>query len=1100
MHRNLWHLALYLMSFFISFIHQMLRLLHVKALFFILGFTITLATTEIQAQGISTEGKDFWVGFMSNWDRGSSNPIILELYVSADDSTRGTVTMPRIPAFAPINFEVYPNETRRIVISTLLAMASGSNIIEDKGIHITTENNVSVYAMNKRQYSADMTVVLPTYSLGNNYYVLSHWEDGNRNDNANSDSEFLIVGITDSTEVEIIPTYETISGNPTNVPFRVTLHQGQTYQLRAKGDLTGSQIIATNQTGCQDFAVFSGNMYTQVGECNVQNGHDHLYAQMYPTNTLGKEFVVVPLENRYGGDIIKFLATKDNTTITANENTFQLDAGEYVKILSENVLKVFSDKPIAVGQYSRTMDCDGTLGDPFLIPISPNEQMLKRITFYAPSIATLSLYSVSIITRKNEIANITFDGSSIDNQFTGITNSDYAFARINTVGGNHTIKSNDGFIAYVYGFGHNESFGYTTGASLGNLNIDFNITDQNEKTPIDSLCLNSEIGFTPIADTIFTLFEYDFGDGTTFFSTEDTMVFHSYSEIGEYLVTLTASTGGDDCSNGNEEVSRKIIRVIEPYASIFGPRSVCPNTSDVAYFIDETEPNLYQWFIKGGDLSGFSEDSIFVDWGATNNEAQVQLISTNRYGCISDTISYPVKINIQLDPEAPFGPDTLCSDNILEIPYRAYYTNVSTYQWETDFGNISHGNGTNEVKADWESYGMGNLWFHQLSITDTLCDGTSDTLSVYIQRNPSETGEIITEHDTLMIGESIDFSLKVDSLYRFANWSIDDQAYYDTIDVNQSINHEFLCEGDYSIVATAFDTGTVCSKTSATIIKEIHVLPVSLEIINVSASLDLKDVLIIQWKLKNGSYYPKELALYRKGSQDNDWKLVAILDPDKTSYVDTEVNIYEESNEYKIVTNVDCENMIESPPHKSILFMAEKDEERTKISWNGYEGWNNGVDHYEIWLSIDSSSYELIETTSSLDHIYEYRHNGFDFCYYIVAIEKNGNNATSLSNYSCVDFVPEIKTYNVITPNTPDYNDEKNEYFIVDNIEHYPDSKLKILDRYGKTVFEATGYQNSWNGMINGKKASAGTYYFELELNEPRNEIKRIRGYFSILY
>jgi gliding motility-associated-like protein len=96
-----------------------------------------------------------------------------------------------------------------------------------------------------------------------------------------------------------------------------------------------------------------------------------------------------------------------------------------------------------------------------------------------------------------------------------------------------------------------------------------------------------------------------------------------------------------------------------------------------------------------------------------------------------------------------------------------------------------------------------------------------------------------------------------------------------------------------------------------------------------------------------------------------------------------------------------------------------------------------------------------------------------------------------------VAFVPEIKTYNVITPNT---EDEINEFFTIDNIEHYPNSRLILLNRYGRTIYETTGYLNNWNGKIDGKTAAPGTYYYELELNEPRNEIKSVRGYFSILY
>ncbi len=1048
-------------------------------------------------QGLSTEGKDFWVGYLTNWNPSANNPVILELYISADDTTSGTVTMPRQSSFAAINFVVYPNAVRKITIPTNLAMASGSNLIENKGLHIETDNNVSVYAMNKRQYSADMTVILPTYSLGNNYFVLSHWEDGNRNNNDNSDSEFLILGITDSTEVEITPTVATINGNPPNVPFRVTLFKGQTYQLRAKSDLTGSQIVATNKTGCRNFAVFSGNMYTQVGECNVDNGHDHLYAQMYPTNTLGKEFIVVPLENRYGGDIIKFLATQDNTTITSNNNTYHLNAGEFIKILSASVLNVKSDKPIAIGQYSRTMDCDGTLGDPFLIPISPNEQLLKKITFNAPSIATLSIYSLNIITKKEDVSLITFDGAPIGNAFNSISgNDEYVYAQINTTGGNHTIRSNGGFIAYVYGFGHNESFGYATGASLGNLNIEFLVKDQNEETPIDSLCLGSEIYFQVISDTIYTLFNYDFGDGHSLVTSEDTAVSHQYNQPGEYLVSLTASTGGDDCSSGNEETSLKIIRVIEPYAKIYGPRSVCPNTSDVEYFLDEYNPNDIDWFVSGGLLKEPTNQNAYIDWSETNNNAQIKVIATNRYGCIADTIVYPVKINIQLDPEAPFGPDTLCSNDVTGIPYETYFTNVSTYEWKTDFGNISDGNGTNMVNVDWNGYGNGNLWFDQISVTDTICDGTSDILDVYIQRNPSEIGNIVLEKDTFLMGEPIHMWLDVDTLYQFANWELDDGIQFDTLNVTNTIDHIFQCEGLHKIIAIAYDTGTVCSDTKVIIEKNIFIKPPSIEIINVSKSTSQTDALDINWIMENESFFPKELFLYRRKAGSDSWQFIATLYPDQTSYTDTDIEVFEASYEYKIETNLDCENPISSSIHQSILLSSESEDTTAMITWNDYFDWENGVDHYEIWLSVDSSDYQLLETTSDLQYNFSYKNKGFDHCFFIRAMERNGNNSNSVSNTTCVEFIPKIHTYNVITPNT----DQFNEYFTIDNIEHYPNSKLTILNRNGKIVYETIGYKNNWNGRINGKTASSGTYYYELELNEPRNELNSIRGYFSILY
>ncbi len=168
----------------------------------------------------------------------------------------------------------------------------------------------------------------------------------------------------------------------------------------------------------------------------------------------------------------------------------------------------------------------------------------------------------------------------------------------------------------------------------------------------------------------------------------------------------------------------------------------------------------------------------------------------------------------------------------------------------------------------------------------------------------------------------------------------------------------------------------------------------------------------------------------------------------------------------------------------------------TVLQWNYYEEWNEGVDHYEIWVSVDSAESFLYESTSDLQAIYTVGIKGFDHCFYVKAIEKGGNNSWSVSNATCVEYIPEIRTYNVITPNGDGHND----YFIIENIEHYPQSVLTIMNRWGRTIYEATGYQNDWNGKVKGKKVATGTYYFMLKLNEPRNKVKSVKGYFSILY
>lgn len=66
---------------------------------------------------------------------------------------------------------------------------------------------------------------------------------------------------------------------------------------------------------------------------------------------------------------------------------------------------------------------------------------------------------------------------------------------------------------------------------------------------------------------------------------------------------------------------------------------------------------------------------------------------------------------------------------------------------------------------------------------------------------------------------------------------------------------------------------------------------------------------------------------------------------------------------------------------------------------------------------------------------------------------------------------------NVITANGDGFNDVWN----VQNIEFYPNNHVTIYNRFGMEVYEAEGYNNSWDGTYNGEQLPDGTYYYVLE-------------------
>lgn len=81
---------------------------------------------------------------------------------------------------------------------------------------------------------------------------------------------------------------------------------------------------------------------------------------------------------------------------------------------------------------------------------------------------------------------------------------------------------------------------------------------------------------------------------------------------------------------------------------------------------------------------------------------------------------------------------------------------------------------------------------------------------------------------------------------------------------------------------------------------------------------------------------------------------------------------------------------------------------------------------------------------------------------------------------------------NILTPN----GDGKNDFFVVNGLEKYPNNKLSIFDRGGRLIYTSPGYQNNWDGYFNGKPLTEDTYYYMLDLGADGS----IKGFISILY
>lgn len=172
----------------------------------LLLFVMTVAVNYSQI--FSTKGTDFWFGFMENY-----NAPTLRVYISSDIATSGTVSIPG-QGFTQ-NFTVAANSTAVVTVPNNQAHITTSQVLENKGIHVVSANPVTVYALNYEAYSSDAAIVLPTNTLGVEYYAASVTPavvSGSP-----YPSELLIVGVQNGSTIQITPSVATLAGNPAGV-------------------------------------------------------------------------------------------------------------------------------------------------------------------------------------------------------------------------------------------------------------------------------------------------------------------------------------------------------------------------------------------------------------------------------------------------------------------------------------------------------------------------------------------------------------------------------------------------------------------------------------------------------------------------------------------------------------------------------------------------------------------------------------------------------------------------------------------------------------------------------------------------------------------
>ncbi|MDB5262668.1 MAG: hypothetical protein JWQ14_1949 [Adhaeribacter sp.] len=724
-----------------------------------LSFTL-FASTPVHAQNSSNKGKDFWVAYTGHIDNLLSR---MFLYLTSDVATTATIT---IGGGAPQTVNVAANAVTVVPIDGNQAYVGSSEVVERKGIHVAAQSPIVVYAHIFRSARSAATIVLPTATMGREYYTLNFNQSLPLVNDPNRYSEFTVIATEDNTTVQITPAQITRNNRAASTPFKVKLNAGEVYQVQSVIDLTGSHIttnVPENIT-CKKVAVFSGSTWTAFG-CAGANGGDNLYQQLYPLSSWGRNFVTAPLIDRHF-EVYRILVGEDNTTVTVNGSTVSANGvplqnpyakGSIIQFQSTQGNIINADKGISVAQYQISQTCDPrngpdinnpfVPGDPDMVILNPVEQTVTSTTLYSAlqnqtnPPTRISQHFINVVMKSEDVGSFRIDGNRPKAAFVPIANSGYSYLQEDVTGSSlnqptHNLVAEGGFNAVAYGFGPVESYAYSAGANVKDLTK--NITP-NTTTGTETGCVGTTVSFTGNFPYKPIKILWDFGDGTPVYEETDISKIvqisptafaikspdRVYPNPGNYNLKLIVTRSNSiDCDSQDEIVYNFTVNPNPVAAFNFTTTCYLDYTAFTDASTSEGGNSLKKWSWNFGDPASGSQN-IATDENPKHlfsapGEYRVKLTVSNNGGC-TDTLSK--KVILYPKPKAIFSLNSVCEG------LAATFTNGSTISagnmvaWEWKFGDGATSTDRNPTHIYQQA---GNYRVHLKVTADQTC---TDTLS-----------------------------------------------------------------------------------------------------------------------------------------------------------------------------------------------------------------------------------------------------------------------------------------------------------------------------------------------------------------------------------
>jgi len=453
------------------------------------------------------------------------------------------------------------------------------------------------------------------------------------------------------------------------------------------------------------------------------------------------------------------------------------------------------------------------------------------------------------------------------------------------------------------------------------------------------------------------------------------------------------------------------------------------------------------------------------------------LTASDNYCSQCDTIKISV---LPKQDETIYGPYSVCP-GVEGVNYNIRKNIAYDYVWEVAGGEITAGRNSDLVTIDWGPTNSNAFLkvkvIPKYNNCDTLILEKKIRINVELQTD-TPRGNTQVCSDLISNNHLYEVTYTNGSTYE---WGIENGIILSGQGTNQVIANwqDPGFPGKIWVEEESITPDTVCYGVSDTLFVNFFTDTTSLSIMLVTV-LDNEPEKILLLHDNPSDQYSGNFIINR--SNGNTWSPVA--DSEAGFFLDDQVNVHNFSYSYALSALSKCLNPVNSLPHNTLLLQYSTGENSVDLNWNAYSAWDQLDYEFEIWKKTgkdDTLSFVQNVKSSQLSYSFENLRSGLDNLFRVSAYN-NELDLRSWSNQLEIDLKYPVFVPNVLTPN----GDGKNDYFIIENLELYPENHLSIYNRFGNLVFQMKGYNNSWQG----NELPSGIYYYSLRLDNINMNMK----------